>query len=127
MAQELKSNLQPNINDTLMHCLETSTVWLYIVRSAFTDGFFADPVKPHWCITELVEPLGSTNQSWCGVKLLTMSISTHPVDCVHICHLLRDGTTVGALMAGGIRLWLAHPPLPPTHPLYMTRVILQGL
>ena len=39
MAQELKSNLQPNINDTLMHYLETSTVWLYIARSAFTDGF----------------------------------------------------------------------------------------
>ena len=39
MAQELKSNQQPNINDTLMHCLETSTTWLYIARSAFTDGF----------------------------------------------------------------------------------------
>ena len=32
---------------------------------------------------------GSTNQSWCGVKLLTMSVLTHPVGCVHICHLLR--------------------------------------
>ena len=30
MAQELKSNLQTNINDTLMHCLETSTAWLYM-------------------------------------------------------------------------------------------------
>ena len=39
MAQELKSNLQSDINDTLMHYLETSTVWLYIARSAFTDGF----------------------------------------------------------------------------------------
>ena len=39
MAQELKSNLQPDINDTLMRYLETSTVWLYIARSAFTDGF----------------------------------------------------------------------------------------
>ena len=39
MAQELKSNLQPNINDTLLHGLETSTVWLQIARSAFTDGF----------------------------------------------------------------------------------------
>ena len=27
-AQELKSNLKPNINDTLMHCSETSTMWL---------------------------------------------------------------------------------------------------
>ena len=28
IAQELKSNLKPNINDTLMHYLETSTTWL---------------------------------------------------------------------------------------------------
>ena len=39
MTQELKSSLQPNTNDTLMRYLETSTVWLSIVRSAFTDGF----------------------------------------------------------------------------------------
>ena len=39
MAQELKSNLQPDINDTLMCYLETSTVWLYIARSDFTEGF----------------------------------------------------------------------------------------
>ena len=30
MAQELKSNLKPNINDTLMHYPETSTTWLQI-------------------------------------------------------------------------------------------------
>ena len=36
---KLKSNLQPNINDTLMHYLEASTAWLYIARSACTDGF----------------------------------------------------------------------------------------
>ena len=28
LAQELKSNLKPNINNTLMHCSETSTTWL---------------------------------------------------------------------------------------------------
>ena len=28
MAQELKSKLKPNINDTLMHCPEGSTTWL---------------------------------------------------------------------------------------------------
>ena len=38
MAQELKSNLQSNINDTLMHCLGMSTMWLQIARSAFIDG-----------------------------------------------------------------------------------------
>ena len=39
MAQELKSNLQPDINDTLMRYLETSIVWLYVARFAFTDCF----------------------------------------------------------------------------------------
>ena len=37
-AQELKSNLIPYSNDTLMCCPETSSTWLYIARSAFTDG-----------------------------------------------------------------------------------------
>ena len=35
------------------------------------------------------EPLGSTTQNWYGVKLLPVSVSTYPVDCVHLCHLLR--------------------------------------
>ena len=39
MAQELKSNLKPNINDTLIHCPEASTTWLLIARSTFTDSF----------------------------------------------------------------------------------------
>ena len=55
----------------------------------FHRWLFAERVKPHWCITRPVGPLGRTNQSWCGVKLLKMSVSTHPVGCVHICHLLR--------------------------------------
>ena len=38
-------------------------------------------VKLHWCITGPVGPLGCTNQSWCGVKLLAMSVLTHPVGC----------------------------------------------
>ena len=38
MSQELKSKLRPNINDTLMHCQEASTTWLWIARFAFTDG-----------------------------------------------------------------------------------------
>ena len=111
MAQELKSNLQPNINDTLMHCLETSTVWLYIARSVYRR-LFADRVKPRWCITGPVGPLGSTNQSWCGIKLLTISVSTHPVDCVHICHLLRGQHH--CLHPNGRENPL--PACPPTHP-----------
>ena len=71
----------------------------------FHRWLFADRVRPHWCITGPVGPLGCTNQSWCGVKLPTMSVSTHPVGCVHICHLLRgqhhsmhpNGSCIGAL------------------------------
>ena len=80
MAQELKSNLQPNIYDTLMHCLETSTMHSQI---CFHRRLFANPVKLHSFITGLVGPLDSTNQSWCGVKLLTMFATTHPGDSIN--------------------------------------------
>ena len=56
MMQELKSNLQPIIiiNDTLMNCLETSTMRLYIARSAFTDGF----------LTILISHIGTLQGLW---------------------------------------------------------------
>ena len=50
---------------------------------------FANPVKLRWCITGSVGPLGSTNQNWWDARLLQMSILIYPVDCVHLCHLLR--------------------------------------
>ena len=131
MAQELKSNLQPNI-DTLMHCLETSTVWLYIARSAFTDVFL--PCKAALEHYRACGLLGCTNQGWHGVKLLIMSISTHAVGYVHICHLLRGQHYCQCPnnRESPPSAWpptpIAHPvPLPPTHPLYTTRVILQEL
>ena len=90
LAQELKSNLKPNINDTLMHCQETpSTCKAIDNQVCFHRWLFANPVKQHWCITGTVEPLGSTNQSWLAAKLLPMSVLIYPVDCVHFCHLLR--------------------------------------
>ena len=55
----------------------------------FHRQLFANTVKPSWCITGPMEPLGSTNQNWCGVKLLPMLILAHSVDCVRLCHLLR--------------------------------------
>ena len=128
MAQELISNLQPSINDTLMHFLETSTVWLYQV--GFHRQLFVDPVKPHWCITGPVGPLRSTNQGWCGVKLLTMSASTHPVGYAHICHLLRGQHHCRCPNdkenppSACLPTPTAHPShIPPTHPLYTTCVI----
>ena len=56
----------------------------------FHRWLFANPVKPNWCITGSVEPLRCTKQNRCGFKLLLlMSVLTYPVDCVHLCHLLR--------------------------------------
>ena len=122
MAQKLKSNLQPNINDALSRNINYVAIHSQV---CFHRQLFANAVKPHQCITGLVGPLGSTIQSWCDVKLLTMSVSAHPVGCVHICHLLR-GQRYCQCPNGG-EPPLACPPTlpPPTHPLYMTRVILQ--
>ena len=55
----------------------------------FHRQLFADPVKPSWCITGPVGPLGNTNQNWLGAKLLPIAVSIYPVVCVHLCHLLR--------------------------------------
>ena len=46
MVQELKSNSKPAINDTLMHCPEVTTMWLWIARSAFTDSFLLTLYNP---------------------------------------------------------------------------------
>ena len=81
----------------------------------FHRWHFANRVKLHWCITGPVGPLECTNQSWCGVKLLAMSVSTHPVGCVHICHLL-GGQHHSIHPNDRFFLPLAcHPPQPP-HP-----------
>ena len=117
MAQELKSNLQPVIIDTYTHVLSRNINYVAIhSQVCFHRRLFADRVKLHCCITGPVGPLGRTNQSWYGVKLLTMSVSTHPVDCVHICHLLRDSTTLCTLMVAFSHLQLATHPTPPGHP-----------
>ena len=54
----------------------------------FHRWLFANPVKPHWCITGPVGPLESTNQNWLGANLLLMAILVYPVVCVHPSHLL---------------------------------------
>ena len=60
MAQELKSKLKLNINDTLMHCPDVA-----INNKVFYHRWlFAEPVKPFLCTTGPMEPLGSSNQNW---------------------------------------------------------------
>ena len=89
MSQELKCKLCPDINESLMHCPPTSIAWLYVGNQVcFPRHLFANPVKPSWCITGPVGPLGSTNQNWLGAKLLPMAISIYPVVCVLPCRLL---------------------------------------
>ena len=55
----------------------------------FHRWLFADPVRPSWCITRPISPLGSANQHWLGAKLLPIAVLIYPVICVYPCHLLR--------------------------------------
>ena len=87
-TQELKSNLKSDINDAPMYCLKNINYMAIDIQGCFHRQLFANPVKLHWCITGPVQPLGSTNQSSWGTRLLPMSVSTYPVDYVHLCHLL---------------------------------------
>ena len=84
----------------------------------FHRWLFADSVKLYWCITGPVEPLVNTNQNWWGAKLLPMSVSVYPVDCVHLCYLLT--TQYHCLCSNGRENSPSTCPptlLPPTYPL----------
>ena len=74
-----------------MHCLKASSTYVAIDNQVcFHRWLFANPVKLPWCITGPVEPLGSTYQNWWVPNYChAMSILIYPVDCVHLCHLLR--------------------------------------
>ena len=88
MSQKLKSKLCLNINDSAQ--LSTNVKCMAIgSQVCFHRQHFADPVKPSWCITGPIGPLGRINQNWLGAKLLPMAISIYPVVCVHPCCLLR--------------------------------------
>ena len=119
---------------TLMYCPETSTmyvhVWLYIA-GLLSQMAFCQYCKWHLCITGLVGPLWNTNQNWWGANLLPMAVLIYPVDCVHLCHLLRAQHHC-LYLNGRENLPLACPPTstmpsPPLTPIYTTPVILQEL
>ena len=86
----------------------------------FHRWLFTNPVRPHWCISGPVGPLGSTNQNWLCARVPPMAVAIYPVVCVHSCHLLR--TQHHYLLPNGRKgLPLACPPIsttpfhPPTH------------
>ena len=81
----------------------------------FHRQLFADPVKPCWCITGPVGPLGSTNQNWLCTKLLPMIVLIYPVVCVHSCRLL--GTQHYCLCSSGKEGPPSACPPTPTSPL----------
>ena len=133
MAQELKSSLKPYVNYT--YVLSSSINYLVVdSQVCFHRELFADPVKSSWCNTGLVEPLRSTNQNLCGVKLLPMSILTYAVDCIH-----TSMSSTGNLGPMSVNQWqgksafslptYTHHPSPSYPPtlLYTAPVILQGL
>ena len=104
----------PNINNTYTHVPSRNSKYMaicYRQPGLLSQTAFADLIKLHWCIIVLVGSLGSTNHKWWGVRLLPMSILTYPVDCVHLCHLLR--AQHHCLCPNGRELQLAHPPPPP--------------
>ena len=80
----------------------------------FYKCLFTNTVRPSWCITGPVGPLGHTNQDWLCARLLPMVVSIYPVVYVHSCCLL--GTRHYCLWPNGRE----DPPLvcPPTpsHP-----------
>ena len=79
----------------------------------FHGQLFANPVRPYWCITSPVGPLGSTNQNWLCFRLLPMAVLIYPVVCVHSYHLL--GTQHYYLWPNNREgLPLACPPTPTT-------------
>ena len=135
-TQELKSNPMFNINNIPMHALSRNIKFVAIDSQIYFHRWLsADPVKLPWCITGPLEHLGSTNQNWCSVKLLPVSVSSSPVDCVHLCRLLAawgHGLCPIYIANGRVGTPLACPPspttpYPPPTPLHVTPMILQGL
>ena len=52
-----------------------------MAKSAFTEGLIiANTVKPPWCNTRSVRPVGGTNKDVTGARLLPMTVSTCPVE-----------------------------------------------
>ena len=90
---------------------------LKMAKSAFTEGFLADPVKPQRCTTESVKPLDGINKDVGGAKLLLTTTSVYPVDCACICPLLK--TQHHCLCPNGRcnPPSASHSPLPPSCPL----------
>ena len=119
MTQELKSNLQPNTNDTLTRYLETSTVWLCIAKSGFTDSFLPT-VQSHigallglWGHWGALIRVGVVSNCWqCPSQSILWVVYISVI-------YWGDSTTLCILMAGIAHFRLAtHPTTPPHHPPY---------
>ena len=95
----------------------------------------ANLVKPPWCNTGPVGPVGGTNKDVTGARLLWTTVLTCPVDWVPFCHLLK---TQHCCLCPYERFnpppatYTPPPPTwppshPPTHPYNMPFLILQSL
>ena len=129
-AQEMKSNLLLIIKPTLLHYLKIPSTYVAIDdQVCFHWRLIADPVKPPWCNTGSVGPVGGTNKDVTGARLLPTTVSTCPVDWVPFCHSLKTQHCC-LCPYGSFNLpqatHLPPPPTPPT-PYNMPFLILQSL
>ena len=82
----------------------------------FHGRLFADLVKTWRCIKGSVEPVNSSNKEMCGTKLLLITLSAYPADCVCFCDLSK--TQYCCLSSNGRynQAPAAHHPPPSPHP-----------
>ena len=88
----MKSILLLIIKPTLLHYLKIPSTYDFIAidgQVCFHWRLFANPVKPPWCNTGFVGPVGGTNKDVTGARLLPTTVSTCPVDWVPFCHSLK--------------------------------------
>ena len=99
--------------------IDSCTIQKHQVRGYRWSGLLSQTAFCQSCKTALMHyracrANGNSNQNWWGVRL-PMFILTYPVDCVHLCHLLR--IQHHSLCINGKELAFGLPTHPPTHPL----------
>ena len=61
-----------------------------MAKCAFTYGFLLTLSNHEGVLAEPIEqPVSSINKDVCDAKLLTTTVSTYAMDCIHFCHLMK--------------------------------------
>ena len=118
-AQELKSNLWPNVKATLQHYPRSTRTNDGAIdgQVCFHGGSFDDPVKPRRSTTGSMGPLMGTNKAAWDVKLLLVTVSAYQVDCGCFCAILNTQHCCLSPCGWYCPPSASHPPPTPAHPL----------